>query len=818
MKEVVIIDATRTPIGKYKGGLSTVSAAVLGKTVVETILDKNKVVKKDVHQVIFGHVLQAGAGQNTARQIAIGAGLPVSVSAMTVNEVCGSGLKSVILARQLIQLGEAEVMVAGGTENMSQAPMIEPYQPETNDYAPAVSSMLTDGLIDAFSQTHMGITAENVAEKYGISREQQDQFALQSQKRAANAIEEGKFLEEITPVELPSGKVVSQDEGVRGNSTLEKLGTLRTVFKEGGTVTAGNSSTLSDGAAALLLSSKDYAKRENLSYLAVIKDYTEVGVDPAYMGFAPYEAITKLLEKNQLTVEDIDLFEINEAFAATSVAAAKELNLPDEKVNIYGGGISLGHPIGASGARILTTLAYALKANKKKRGIASLCIGGGLGLAVLIECEQQDEPDMTRKKFYQLSRQERLEQLVQEDSLTVEQQTELWNEVSLPEGMADHLIENQIGEIAVPLGVAQNFVINGQSRVIPMATEEPSVIAAASNAAKIIQQAGGFYTKVNERFMRGQIVFRNVKKEEELQTALLEKQTAIFSLANESYPSIVKRGGGIHKIDTRVFRKEEQTFVSLDVLVDVKDAMGANIVNTILEGITSGLRQWFPEEEILFSILSNYATESLVTAKCEIPLSQLTTSKFSGEELAKRMVAAADYATIDPYRAVTHNKGIMNGIDAVILATGNDNRAVAAACHAYAAKNGRYEGLTKWSIVEGVLVGELTVPMAIASVGGASSVLPKAKLALALAKVNSAIDLAEIVVSVGLAQNFAAVRALVTEGIQRGHMSLQVRSLAMSVGAKGEEVQLVSEKLKQQGQMNKAKAEEALQAIRSENN
>ncbi|MGM0124532.1 hydroxymethylglutaryl-CoA reductase, degradative [Enterococcus sp. AZ194] len=820
MKEVVIIDATRTPIGKYRGGLSSLSAVELGKTVVETILDRNSEVKDEIKQVIFGHVLQAGVGQNTARQITVAAGLPVSVPAMTVNEVCGSGLKSVILARQLIQVGEAEVVLAGGTENMSQAPMIQHYQPETKDYAPGISSMVLDGLTDAFSQTHMGITAENVAEKYQISREQQDQFAVQSQKRAAAAIEAGRFVEEITPVTLPSGDVFTQDEGVRGNSTVEVLGTLRAAFKEGGTVTAGNSSTVNDGAAAVLLASKEYAKKENVSYLAVIKDYTEVGVDPAYMGFAPYDAIKALLEKNQLTVDDIDLFEINEAFAATSVAAARKLNLPDDKVNIYGGGISLGHPIGASGARILTTLAYALKAQKKKRGIVSLCIGGGLGLAVLIEREEPFDSTNEKKKFYQLSREERLEQLYKDKQITKEQLMLLQEAVSLPEGLGDNLIENQISEVSTPLGIAQNFVINGKERLIPMATEEPSVIAAASNAAKIIKQAGGFKATVHERLMRGQIVFSAVVDPQKLQEVLLEKKAEIFSLATESYPSIVKRGGGIRQIKTRTFTENQEIFVSLDVLVDVKDAMGANIVNTILEGIATGLREWFPKEEILFSILSNYATESLATSLCEIPVNQLGKGKISGEAVAKRIVEAATYAKLDSYRAVTHNKGIMNGIDAIILATGNDTRAVAAASHAYAAKNGRYEGLTDWTLSSDgqTLVGELTIPMAVASVGGASSVLPKAKFALDLLAVNSAVELAEIVVSVGLAQNLAAVRALVTEGIQKGHMSLQVRSLAMSVGASGQEIGLVVEALKEKGQLNKTNAEEALKNIRQKTN
>lgn len=395
LKEVVIIDAARTPIGKYRGSLSSYSAVELGTFITTEILERTGINKEAINQVIFGNVLQAGNGQNVARQIAINSGIPVSVPAMTINEVCGSGMKSVILARQQIQLGEADLIIAGGVESMTRAPMIQVSDPE-NEKIEEISSMVNDGLTDAFSNTHMGLTAENVAKQFAVTRAEQDQYALASQEKAAKASESGIFKEEIIPISR-NEEVFATDEAVRGNSTLEKLSTLRTVFAEDGTVTAGNASPLNDGASVLILASKDYAIAHDLPYLATIKGVSEVGIDPSIMGVAPIKAIHTLMEKTGLSLDDIDLFEINEAFAASSIVVNRELNLPSEKVNIYGGAIALGHPIGASGARILTTLGYALRRQHQRYGVASLCIGGGLGLAVLLEANLQGTGDNEKK-------------------------------------------------------------------------------------------------------------------------------------------------------------------------------------------------------------------------------------------------------------------------------------------------------------------------------------------------------------------------------------------------------------------------------------
>lgn len=810
MEEVVIIDALRTPIGKYKGSLSSVSAVELGKTVVKQIIDKNKINPDEIKQVIFGNVLQAGLGQNPARQIALGAGLSERIPAMTINEVCGSGMKSVILAEQLIQLGKAELVIAGGVESMTQAPKIKKFLPKENSYDTATSSMWNDGLKDAFTQEPMGITAENVAKKYGISRLEQDTYALTSQQRAAKAQKDHLFAEEIVPITLASGEVVEHDEGINSLATMAQLAELRPAFEEDGTVTAGNSSTINDGAAVLILASKRYALANGLPYLATIKDSTEIGIDPSVMGVAPIVAIQELLDKNQLKNEDIDLFEINEAFAATSLAVAKELKLPEEKVNPKGGGIALGHPIGASGARILTTLAHSLKTEQKKYGIASLCVGGGIGLAVLLECPTEKQVD---RKFYQLSRAERLNTLEQTGNITPQVKNDLLQQVVLPDDVANNLIENQISEISIPLGVGQNFVVNGNEVLVPMATEEPSVVAAASNGARLAKASGGFTSLVNQRLMRGQIVFYDVADEHALRKMIEEKEADLFEIAMQSYPSIIARGGGLKSLTTRWFAVDR--FLSLDLVIDVKDAMGANIVNTILEAVADNLRQELPNEQILFSILSNYATESLVTSTCKIPFDTLGVA---GKEIAEKIVQASNLAKVDPYRAATHNKGIMNGIDAVVLATGNDTRAVAAACHAYAVKEGQYQGLSEWSIKDEALIGTLTVPLAIATVGGATNVLPKAQLSLALLNVDSAKTLMEIIAAVGLAQNLAALKALVTEGIQKGHMSLQLRSLVLSIGAKGAEIDQVIALLKHQKPLNQAVAQAALNQVRAAQN
>ncbi|MET3562228.1 degradative hydroxymethylglutaryl-CoA reductase [Enterococcus rotai] len=809
MKEVVIIDAARTPIGKYKGSLSSVSAVELGKTVVKQIIDRNEINTKDIKQVIFGNVLQAGLGQNPARQIALGAGLSETIPAMTINEVCGSGMKAVILAEQLIQLGKAEIVVAGGVESMTQAPKIKKYLAETNTYDTSTSSMWNDGLKDAFTQEPMGVTAEKVAKQFKISRVAQDEFALKSHLKAAKAQKEGLFAQEILPIRLESGEVIDEDEGISSEMTLDHLETLKPAFEENGTVTAGNSSTINDGAAVLILASKSYAIEQGLPYLATIKDYTEIGIDPSIMGVSPVKAVGQLLENNQLKISDIDLFEINEAFAATSIAVTNELGLPEDKVNTKGGGIALGHPIGASGARVITTLAHSLKAKGKQYGIASLCVGGGLGLALLIECQTETD---TQRKFYQLSREERLQKLEDAGTIDRESKNELLYNVALPADIANNLIENQISEISIPLGIAQNFVVNDAEFVIPMATEEPSVIAAASNGARIVKIAGGFRASVSQRLMRGQIVFYDVEDENELRRLIESREAEIFEVARQSYPSIIKRGGGLEKMSIRWLAASQ--FLSLDLFIDVKDAMGANIVNTILEAVAERLQQELPNEKILFSILSNYSTESLVTATCEIPFSLLNKGEISGKLVAEKIVQASELAKVDPYRAATHNKGIMNGIDAVVLATGNDTRAIAAACHAYAVKEGQYRGLSCWSMKEETLVGTLTVPLAIATVGGATNVLPKAKIALEILKVDSAISLMEVIAALGLAQNLAALKALVTEGIQKGHMSMQSRSLALTVGAIGDEVGKVTALLENQKPLNQEIARAILKKVR----
>ena len=375
VKEIVIIDALRTPVGRYDGALAEYSAAELGTHVVSNLLSKHENIKSDVEQVIFGNVLQAGNGQNIARQIAIHSGLSNTVPASTINEVCGSGMKAGILAKQLLQLGEAEVVIAGGTESMSNAPIIKNRKTQEETL-----SMLNDGLVDAFSGISMGIIGETIAEQFDISRADQDAFAQNSQEKAVAASQAGIFKEEIVAI----GEV-GVDETPRPSSSLEKLATLRTAFKENGTVTAGNSSPVNDGASAVILATKDYAEKHGIPYLAELVDSTEVGIDPAIMGVSPIEAIKKLINRSELELSDIDLFEINEAFAASSLAVNRELGLNESQVNIYGGAIALGHAIGSSGSKILTTLSYALKREQKRYGIASLCIGGGLGLAVLLK-------------------------------------------------------------------------------------------------------------------------------------------------------------------------------------------------------------------------------------------------------------------------------------------------------------------------------------------------------------------------------------------------------------------------------------------------
>lgn len=391
MTEVVIVAAVRTPIGSFGGSLKDISTVDLGSLVIKNAIERAGLEPEQVDEVIMGNVLGAGLGQNVARQMSVHAGVPVTVPAFTINKVCGSGLKAVQLAVQAVLCGDAEVVVAGGAENMSQASYILPNQRwgSRMGNATVVDTMLRDGLTDGFEDYHMGITAENVAEQYGITREDQDSFALQSQKRAVAAVESGRFKEEIIPVEIPQRRgeplVFDMDEFPRKDVSLEGLSKLRPAFQKDGSVTAGNSSGINDGAAAVVVMSAEKAKELGVPVLATIKSYASAGLDPKVMGCGPIYASRKALEKAGLTVADLDLVESNEAFAAQACAVAKELNLDLEKVNVNGGAISLGHPIGASGCRILVTLLHEMQKRDAKRGLVTLCIGGGMGTALIVE-------------------------------------------------------------------------------------------------------------------------------------------------------------------------------------------------------------------------------------------------------------------------------------------------------------------------------------------------------------------------------------------------------------------------------------------------
>lgn len=382
MKKVAIVSAKRTPIGRFRGKLRDYTAVELGTHALKSAMANIDLAPKEVEQVIFGHVLQAGLGQNTARQVALHSGLPETSTAMTINEVCGSGLKAVILGQQLIQLGKAKVVAVGGMESMTQAPSIVKEEGDK-----PVSTFMHDGLTDAFSERPMGMTAETLAEKYQIDREAQDAFANRSQQKAHQAVAAGKFEAEMIPLVDADGETMTSDEGIRGDSTLEKLATLKTIFKEDGTVTAGNASSINDGAAALILMDADYARAQGYDILAILGDYAEVGCDPELMGYAPYYAVSELLANTAKTIDDVDMVEMTEAFAVQSIAVQRDLGVPDEKLNGYGGAIAMGHPIGASGARLITTLVHALNQESKQSGIATACIGGGMGIAMLLERE-----------------------------------------------------------------------------------------------------------------------------------------------------------------------------------------------------------------------------------------------------------------------------------------------------------------------------------------------------------------------------------------------------------------------------------------------
>ncbi|GGL55065.1 acetyl-CoA C-acetyltransferase [Sporolactobacillus putidus] len=390
MREVVIIGAARTPIGTFGGSLSTVPVVDLGVTAAREAIRRANLSADLIDDVVIGNVLSAGLGQNVARQVSIYAGIPNTAPALTVNMVCGSGLRAVILAAQTIATGDADVILAGGIENMSQSPYLLKnfrWGKKMGD-AKVVDAMLTDALLDVYNQYHMGITAENIAERWKISRERQDEFALNSQKRAENAQLSGYFNDEITPVDvIIKGKktVVGKDEHPRHGMTLDKLSRLQPAFKENGTVTAGNSSGINDGAAMLILTSREKAEERGLDILASVKSYASAALDPQIMGYGPVPASRKALKKAELTARDIDLYEINEAFAAQSLAVLDDLEIDPKKVNISGGAIALGHPVGASGARILVTLLYGMKRTGAKKGLASLCVGGGQGTALIVE-------------------------------------------------------------------------------------------------------------------------------------------------------------------------------------------------------------------------------------------------------------------------------------------------------------------------------------------------------------------------------------------------------------------------------------------------
>ena len=384
-KEVVIVSAVRTPIGTYKGSLKHIKADQLGSIVIKEVLKKSKFNEDEIDEVIMGQVLTAGGGQNPARQASINAGIPISKPGHLINQVCGSGLRAVISGYQSIKLGDVKNVISGGQENMSIAPHSIFYREDKKiSEEKLVDTMINDGLIDAFNNYHMGVTAENVAKKFNISRQEQDEFALDSQKKTQRAIINNKFDEELIKINQ-SGNILDKDEHPRVGLKLSDLEKLKTVFKENGTVTPGNSSGINDGAAALLLTTLEETEKKSIKPLAKIVSWASVGVDPSLMGLGPIEAVREAIKKAKWNLDEIDLFEINEAFAAQSIAVIRELDIDQNKVNVNGGAIALGHPIGASGARILVTLIHEMKRQNKNKGCATLCIGGGMGIALCIE-------------------------------------------------------------------------------------------------------------------------------------------------------------------------------------------------------------------------------------------------------------------------------------------------------------------------------------------------------------------------------------------------------------------------------------------------
>lgn len=390
LKDVVIVSAVRTPIGSFGGSLAGVSAVELGVAAAKGAIEKAGIKPEQIDSAIIGNVLSAGLGQNVARQVSLGAGMPVETNALTINKVCGSGLRAVSMAAQFIMLGDAEIVLAGGTESMSNAPFASNSMRwgARMGNSQMVDTMINDALTDAYNGYHMGITAENIAEQWKLSRVMQDEFALNSQLKTEKAITEGKFVDEIVPVVIKSRKgetVVDKDEFPKFGMTMEKLEKLKPAFKKDGTVTAGNASGINDGAAMLIVMSKEKADELGLTPMATIAGYSSAGVDPSIMGYGPVPATKKVLENAGWKVEDLELIEANEAFAAQSLSVVKDLGLNPDIVNVNGGAISLGHPVGASGARILVTLLHEMKKRDVKKGLATLCIGGGMGTAIVVE-------------------------------------------------------------------------------------------------------------------------------------------------------------------------------------------------------------------------------------------------------------------------------------------------------------------------------------------------------------------------------------------------------------------------------------------------
>ncbi|MCR4455990.1 hydroxymethylglutaryl-CoA reductase, degradative [Aeromonas salmonicida] len=420
------------------------------------------------------------------------------------------------------------------------------------------------------------------------------------------------------------------------------------------------------------------------------------------------------------------------------------------------------------------------------------------------------------KGFRHLSREDKLEQLESYGWLSSDNHDILLNHPMIDEDIANSLIENVIGQGTLPVGLLPEIIVDDQPYVVPMMVEEPSVVAAASYGAKLVNNTGGFKTVSSQRLMIGQIVFDGVTDTESLSQAIQDKEVQIHQIADEAYPSIKARGGGYQKIEIDSF--PEQQLLSLKVYVDTKDAMGANMLNTILEAITAHLKNEFPDKDVLMSILSNHATASVVKVQGEIDIKDLNKGGRDGEAVARRMERASVLAQVDIHRAATHNKGVMNGIHAVVLATGNDTRGAEASAHAYASRDGQYRGIATWKYDQERqrLIGTIEVPMTLAIVGGGTKVLPIAKASLDLLNVKSAQELGHVVAAVGLAQNFSACRALVSEGIQQGHMSLQYKSLAIIIGAKGDEIAQVADALKQEDKANSAKAKAILEQIRQD--